>query len=560
MTDRRLLLRLAAYARPHWKAAAISVMAMLLTAGLEPALPALMKPLIDESLIARDAESLWQIPVLIALVFAARGLADYLSNVSSQTLAQRTVTDLRATVFAHQMALSIPRHQAEPPGRMLSRITFDTGLVASAVATAWLIVIRDTLMLIGLLGYMFYIAWELTLLMLVIAPVLAGIIQLTSRKLRGASTNVQGLVGRFSGLIQESFQGLSEIKIFGAYSAQKKRFDEVNADLCNEQLRAIRIQALNVPMVQVLAASAVAGVIYIASRMSQADALSPGTFVSFVTAMSLVFEPVRRLTNVNATLQQCLAACDSIFALLDEPAELRTNTPSAPRTELPPTPQSPMRFRGDIVFDRVGYTYAGQPRPALQGFDLHVAAGETVALVGPSGSGKSTALFLLAGFDRPQEGSIRIDGCPMEDIPLESLRGNLALVSQRVMLFDLSVRENLTLGRPHTEAEVWRALRAAHAESFVRALPEGLETRLGALGDRLSGGQRQRLAIARAFLKDAPILLLDEATSALDAESEKAVLEGLAELMKGRTVLLVSHAPERLLGIDRVIDFAECRA
>lgn len=546
MTDRRLLLRLGQFARPYWKAAALSVLAMLSTAALEPALPALMKPLIDESLIARDATSLWQVPVLIALVFAARGVADYLSNVASQTLAQRTVADLRSSLFAHQMALSLPRHQAEPPGRMLSRITFDTGLVAQSVASAWLIIIRDSLMLVGLLGYMFFIAWELTLLVLGIAPVLAIIIQVTSRKLRGASSNVQGWVGRVNGLVQESLLGLSEIKIFGAHRAQQSRFDEANTSLRKEQLRAIRIQALNVPMVQVLAASAVAGVIYIASLMSQSDALSPGTFVSFVTAMSLVFEPVRRLTNVNATLQQCLAACESIFGLLDE-------KPEATEAAHVPVP----RLRGELSFEAVAYTYANQERPAIENFHLRVGVGETVALVGPSGSGKSTALFLLAGFDRPQAGRILIDGQPIEGIPLPVLRENLALVSQRVMLFDLSVRENLALGRACSDEAIWRALKAAHAEDFVRALPQGLETRLGALGDRLSGGQRQRLAIARAFLKDAPILLLDEATSALDADSEKAVLQGLAELMKGRTALLVSHAPERLLGVDRVVMFGE---
>ena len=579
-SDARLYRRLLGYAKPYWRIALVSVLAMLVSAALEPALPALMQPLIDESLIAKDPASLWQVPLLIALVFVVKGLADYLANVAAQTVAHKTMADLRQRIFEHELALPLPRHQQEEGGRMLSRITYDVTMVSEAVSTAWIILIRDSLVLVGLLAFLFYTAWPLTLLVLGLAPVLAFAIRKINQRLRKSSERVQTFMGRLTGRVEGALQGLQEIKLFGAHRAQAQGFADVNADLRREQIRVSRVQSLNVPLVQVLAALSVALVIWVASSLSQQNLLSPGEFVAFITAMSMVFEPVRRLTNVNATLQKGLAAAEGLFGLLDERAEGLRAMPglASPGVEDPSSPypsstagsSTPGEARAllertpAITFDAVSYTYPLANAPALSEFSLQVASGETVALIGPSGSGKSTLLYLLAGFDTPASGEIRIQGTSIQSLSLNALRARLAVVGQRVVLFDQTVRQNIALGLPHAmqPEQEWTAeqrdaldaaVQAAHAQDFIRQLPQGLDTPLGAMGGRLSGGQRQRIAIARAFLKNAPILLLDEATSALDQESEQAVLKGLETLMQGRTVLLISHAPERLLRVDRTV-------
>jgi len=546
-SDWRLYLRLLRFARPYWKIALLSLLAILLSAALEPLFPALMQPLVDQSLIGRDEKSLWQIPLLIVVVFAGKGLADYVGTVASKTLAQKTISDLRLLVFSHQLDLPLRQHRHEASGRMLTRVTHDASMVGEAVSSVWLVLIRDTFVLIGLIAFLFYTAWKLALMVFVMAPILAVVIQKTNRLLRKSSHAIQGRVGSISALIQEALLGLQEIKIFGAHEQQQIRFDRANKALRHDQMRAIRIAALNVPLVQILAAICVASVIYFASILSVNDQLTPGEFVAFITAMSMVFEPIRRITNVNSVLQKGLAGAESIFSILDQDTERQSS--GSPRIRTLP-------LSGGITFEAVAYSHPHQEAHALKDFHLRVEEGESLVLVGPSGSGKSTLLYLLCGFDRPQSGRILIGGQPIESIELQALRANISLVAQRTQLFDLTVRENIALGRPDaTREEIVRAAEQAHAMGFIDQLPQGLETPLGALGDRLSGGQRQRIAIARAFLKDAPLLLLDEATSALDKDSEQAVLQGLQELMRGRTVIMVSHAPERLLHVDRTIEF-----
>ncbi len=518
----------------------------MVSAALEPVLPALMQPLIDKSLIQRHGASLWQVPVFIVIAFVLKGFADYVANVASQTVAQKTIADLRAMIFAHQLDLPMSRHRAEEGGRMLSRITYDTSMVGEAVSTAWLTIIRDTLVLIGLLGFLFYTAWQLTLLVLLMAPALALAIRRINGRLRQSSQRVQGWMGRVTGLVEEALLGLQEIKIFGAHGAQAERFQEVNQALRREQMRVVRVQAINVPLVQVLAACSVAMVIYVASSLSRQNLLSPGEFVAFITAMSMVFEPIRRLTNVNATLQRGLAAAESIFLLLDDRGEGASShkTRSQVRSEQPP----------EIEFERVSYRYPGAEDWVLRDFSLKIASGENVALVGASGSGKSSLLHLICGFDRPTEGRVLINSRDTAEMPISDLRAQIALVSQQTMLFDLTVRQNLRLAKPEApEEELLGALRAANALDFVTALPNGLDTPLGSLGNSLSGGQRQRLSIARAFLKNAPILLLDEATSSLDRVSEAEVMQGLSRLIQGKTAITVSHSPERLSAAIRVI-------
>ncbi len=558
--DFYLYLRLLGYIRPYWKIVVLSILGMLVSAALEPVLPALMQPLIDKSLIQQNETSLWQVPALIVMTFTLKGVADYVANVASQTAAQKTIADLRSAIFSHQMDLPMARHRAEEGGRMLSRITYDTSMVGDAVSTAWLTIIRDSLVLIGLVSFMFYTAWQLALMVLLIAPILAFAVRRINGRLRQSSERVQGWMGRITGFVEEALLGLKEIKIFGAHKGQSDRFDQINQSLRREQMRVIRVQAINVPFVQVLAACSVALVVYVASALSREDLLSPGEFVAFITAMSMVFEPVRRLTNVSATLQRGLAAAESIFLLLDERGELEEDFDSRSIERSVPSAISNLRWMGlrsapKIEFRDVSYRYPETREWVIQDFSLTIEAGEAVAIVGPSGSGKSSLLGLLCGFDRPTQGQLLIDGVPSEEMSLHHIRSQMALVSQQVLLFDLTVAENLRLGKPSaSEDDLVSALRAANALEFTLALPNGLDTRLGVLGNSLSGGQRQRLSIARAFLKNVPILLLDEATSALDRESETAVLEGLKNLMDNRTTIFVSHSPERLLNINRVVE------
>lgn len=548
--DLRLYLRLLSYARPYWRTVVVSVVSVVIAAAMEPLMPALMKPLIDESLIAKDPTSLWMVPIFLVLVVVLRGLADYVVTVSSQSLAQRTVEDLRAAVFAKQLDLPLSRHDQEQGGRMLTRITYDTQMVADAVSNAWLVFVRDTLVILGLVGFLFYTAWELALFVFVSLPILTVAIQRIGRRLRRSNTRVQESVGRLSGLIQEALMGLKEIKIFGAQGSQRNRFAGLNLGLRKEQMKVVRTSALAGPLVSLLTALTVAVVIYLASFMTAQGSLTPGEFVAFITALAMVFGPMRRLAQVNAVLQKGLAAADAIFGLLDEPVESRSASPSDAEARA----RQHERLVGEVEFRGVSFRYPHQETQALEHLSFHIAPREVIALVGPSGSGKSTVLYLLAGFAQPQAGEILIDGRSISEIDVYRLRQNIALVGQRVMLFDDTIRQNILLGRPEaSEQEVIAAARAAHAWPFIEALPQGLDTPLGSLGDRLSGGQRQRIAIARAFLKDAPILLLDEATSALDKESEQAVLQGLNELMAGRTVLMVSHAPERLTGVHRLV-------
>jgi ATP-binding cassette, subfamily B, bacterial MsbA len=555
--DFKLYLRLLGYIRPYWRVVAISILAMVVSAALEPVLPALMQPLIDKSLIQRHGASLWQVPVFIVLAFVVKGVADYVANVASQTVAQKTIADLRALIFSHQLDLPIARHRAEEGGRMLSRITYDTSMVGEAVSTAWLTIIRDTLVLIGLLGFLFYTAWQLTLLVLLIAPVLAFAIRRINGRLRQSSKRVQSWMGRVTGLVEEALLGLQEIKIFGAHGSQADRFDQVNQGLRREQMRVVRVQAINVPLVQVLAACSVALVIYVASSLSRQDLLTPGEFVAFITAMSMVFEPVRRLTNVNATLQRGLAAAESIFVLLDERGEGgASGFRSGDKVGRLPQAHGGRQLPPGIEFNSVFYRYPGSNDWSVKDFSLYVPPGQSAALVGPSGSGKSSLLYLLCGFDSPQKGKILINQISVDQIPLQELRAQIALVSQQTLLFDLTVADNLRLAKPDaTEVEIVKALKAADAYDFICAIPSGLDTPLGFLGNSLSGGQRQRLTIARAFLKNAPILLLDEATSALDRDSEALVLKGLRKLMVGKTTIIVSHSPERLFAIDKLVYF-----
>ena len=477
--DLALYLRLLRFARPYWRLVVVLLISVGIGAAMEPLMPALMKPLIDESLIAKDPTSLWMIPLLLVLVVLIRGAADYAMTFSSAYLAQRTVEDLRQALFAKQLDLSLARHAKEDGGRMLTRITYDTQMVLEAVSEVWLVLIRDTLVLIGLIGFLFYTAWELTIFVFLSMPVLVVAIRRIGKKLRSSSAEAQQRFGRLNGFLQEALLGLTEIKAFGAQRHQESMFHRVNERFRTEQMRVVRTSALAGPIVAGLTALTVAVVIYFASFMTAEGKLTPGEFVAFITALAMVFGPIRRLTATNIVLQRGLAAADSIFSLLDDSGE-SGETPDAHtlvhRHRAAVTPKAHRRLQGEIKFQDVSFRYPHQEAWALEEFNLSIQPREAVAVVGPSGSGKSTLIALLARFHKPSSGSILLDGEPIESYGLEELRSNLALVSQRVMLFDGTILENISLGKPQVDRDlVIEAAKSAHAWEFIEKLPRSLK-------------------------------------------------------------------------------------
>lgn len=528
------LRRLAGYAKPHWRYVLVLILALLVIAALEPAIAALMQPLIDKSLIARDATSLWRVPLLLAAVFVLKGLAEYVANTAGQTLAHKAVADIRQECFDRLIGLPIGRLHAHEPGRLMSKISYDVNALSETISSAWVSLVRDSLILLGLLGFLFYQSWQLALLVLLVAPLAAGLIRVVSRRLRLGHGQLQDGHGDMTSYLQESLLGVRELKVFQAEAATSRRFSEINRLLKGVQVRVSRLSNVNVPLVQIVAALAVSLVVFVGSQLAAEQALSPGGFLAFVVAVALLFEPVRRLTNVNAVLQRGLAAAASVFELLDEPVEWPVKeAPSAvPHAGYPV-----------LKISNLCFGYPGRSR-IIHDFSLALERGESLLLTGPSGVGKSTVLHLIAGFEAPLSGEILINGCAVDVAAPNAAREQVALVGQHTFLFNGTIEENILLGRPSASAdEVRHAAALAHVDQFSDLLPLGLKTPLGSLGHGLSGGQRQRIAVARAFLKDAPLLLLDEPTSALDAASRSVVEQAIARLMSDRATIFVTHLP-----------------
>lgn len=547
---RRLLTTL----MPYWRVVGLALLAMATIAALEPLLPALMQPLVDDSLIAKNKDAMLWVPLAILGVFVAKGLAEYAASVLSQWVAQRAIADLRQTMFARLLRLPLERQQTLGSAQLLSRVTFDVTQAASALSHVWIILIRDTLIIIGLTGFLLYTSWQLTLFILAIAPVAAFIIHKASGLMRTSSTQVQHSMGRVTHILDEALGGRREISIYAGQRHEQQRFDQAVETLRQQQMAIVRVASANVPLVQVLAAVAVAAVLFVATQLSAQELLSPGALVAFITAMSMLFEPIRRLTAINENLQKGLAAAQSIFSLLDE-----TTEPDNGQQPLPP-------ISGNLELRQLSFTYPDCDAPALHPLSLQLPAGQTLALVGASGSGKSTLVSLLCRFSHPTQGQILADGQDITLVPLADWRAQLALVSQQIILFDDTIAANIAYGDTPSPADaghwarVEAAARAAHAWEFIEQLPEGLHTRVGEGGARLSGGQRQRLALARAFYKDAPILILDEATSALDAESEQLIAQALRDLQGKKTLILIAHRLTSVQHADTILVLDHGRA
>lgn len=541
--------RLLGYAIPYWKRFAVAVAAMILFALTDTGFAALMKPMLDGSFVDRDAEIIRLVPLALFGLFLFRGMTGFTSRYGLMWIGRRVIQLLRTDLFQRMLYLPSAYYDTSPGGRLLSRLTFDVEQVAEASTNALTILIRDSLTMLFLLLYMLWVSPWLTLMFLLVAPSIALLMRYASRRFRKLSRSIQDSMGELTHFVEESLTGHEVIKAFDAQPEQFRRFDAVNRNNRRLYMRMAVIDSLGTPLVQLVAATILAIVVFLATRKSMLDQVSVGGFMSFIAATLLLMQPMRRLTNVNASIQRGIAAAQSIFSLLDEPCEPDTGSRSLDRA------------RGDIGFEAVTFTYPRQLAPALDGIDLTVQAGHKVALVGRSGSGKTTLARLLMRFYDPEAGAIRLDGIDIRDYRLEDLRRQFALVSQDVVLFNSTVAENIAFGcdeRASREA-VEAAAEAAHALSFIRALPQGMETRIGNRGVLLSGGQRQRLAIARAILKDAPILLLDEATSALDTESERHIQAALETLLANRTALIIAHRLSTIKHADLICVMQEGR-
>ncbi|KUJ71919.1 lipid A export permease/ATP-binding protein MsbA [Thiomicrospira sp. WB1] len=539
---RHLYRRLLGYIAPYKWMIALTLFTLVVIAAMEPATAAILKDLVDDSLIKKDPDSFVILPILLAGVFIVKGVAEYFSKVASQWIAQKAILSIRDEMFRKLQFLPMATFQQFSTGEWMSKITYDVAQTGRALSEAWIVLIRDTLIVIALFGYMLYISWELTLLMMLIGPVVAYIIDRASKLMRHSSTEMQHNMGRMTHQLEEGLVGHRDIKLYHAEFYEQSRFHQTAQDLMHHTMNVTKVSALNVPLVQVLAAVALSIVVYIAMKMSADGAFTPGELLSYITAMALTFEPIRRLTNINITIQKGMAAAQSIFELLD-------------REEEPDRGQGMLEtVQGTLRFDDVTFYYPQADTPTFEHFNLTIPARKTTALVGESGSGKSTLVSLIARFYQPQNGRILLDQHPIDALSLHALREQLAFVSQQVVLFNDTVRANIAYGQNSIDEDaIIHAAQQAQAWDFIQQLPQGLDTPIGDNGARLSGGQRQRLAIARAFLKDAPILILDEATSALDNQSERSIQEAMQSLTQNRTVIVIAHRLSTIEQADQIV-------
>ena len=543
MNSRELYLRLLQNVPPHWRTFALSVVSMVALAATEPLFPALMKPLLDNGFVNRNIEMTWLVPVALIGLFLLRGLLTYAGSYAIAWVGNKLVMDLRDQMFRKIIALPIPYYDNSSTGSLISKVVYDVGQVTAAATSAITVLIRDSLTIVGLLGWMLYLNWKLTLVSLVIAPIVALIVKAFSGRLRAMSWEAQRSMGNITQVLEETIGCNKVVKVFGGQEYEAKRFFEANNQVRRYNMKQTIAAAASVPLVQFFAAVALAIIIYIAIDQSSSDQTTVGGFVSFITAMLMLLTPLKRLTGVNESMQRGLAAAESVFELIDQESEPDSGTEPLPRAS------------GRIEFCGLGLAYRPEEAPALDGISLAIEPGETVALVGPSGGGKTSLVNLIPRFYHPTSGQLLIDGHDVEHIRLSDLRANIAMVSQDVALFNDTVAANIAYGamRDASEAEIVAAAEAAHAMEFILRMPQGLQTLIGENGVRLSGGQRQRLAIARAILKNAPILILDEATSALDTESERHVQAALETLMQGRTTIVIAHRLSTIEKADRIV-------
>ncbi len=528
--------------RPHFKLLAFSVVCMGIVAAATATNAWLMQPMLDKVFLERDQSMLWIIPLIILAVAIAKGLATYGQSVTMSHIGQRIISTVQVKMYAHLMSADISYFTANSTGKIISRINNDANLLRSAVSDALTGMARDSLTVIFLVAVMFQRDWILAIIAFFVFPLAVFPIARLGQRIRKISANTQEEMGQLTTLLDETFRGARHVRAYGMEQYEISRAGAAIEGIFELVQKAARVRSAFHPIMETLGGIAIAAVILYGGSQVMEGSTTPGTFFSFITALLLAYEPMKRLATLNANLQNGLAAADRIFQLIDQDSEVK-DAPNA---------RNLGRARGEIELKGVYFGYEPE-KTALSDVSLRIKSGETVALVGPSGAGKSTILNLIPRFYDCQKGKILIDGIDIRDLSLAGLRENIALVTQEIALFDDTIRANIAYGRVGaTDEQIISAAKAADAHDFISALSAGYETHVGGRGLKLSGGQQQRIAIARAMLKDAPILLLDEATSALDTHSERLVQKAVDNLTQNRTTIVIAHRLSTVTNADRI--------
>jgi subfamily B ATP-binding cassette protein MsbA len=551
MTPGKIYKRLLGYAWHYWPIFLLAVFGMAIVAGTEAGFAWLMKPMLDGSFVEKDPVIIKWVPFALLFIVLVRGLAGFVSSYGMAYVGRNIIRDMRRQMFSQLMHLPTAYYDKNSSARLTSKIIYDVGMVAQAATSAITIVIRDTFTIFGLMFMMFYTSWKLALVFMILAPVITLLVVSVSKRFRRISKRIQASMGNVTQKSQEITEGHRFIKMFGGIECEEKHFSKINEDNRRQSMKLETTRAVSVQISQLLGACGLAVILYFATSEEMLKVLTVGTFMQFLTASMLLLAPMKRLTMVQATVQQGIAAAQSVFELLDEDQERNTGTKEIKRA------------KGKVEFKNVTFSYdsdkdkeKGQSKGnVLRNISFTAEAGETVALVGRSGSGKSTLASLLPRFYDVTEGEILLDGVSVQDLTMENLREQIALVSQDITLFNDTITRNIAYGSlaEMSEGDIVRAAEAAHALEFISDLPEGFNTVIGDKGVLLSGGQRQRIAIARALLKNAPLLILDEATSALDTESERNIQEALGSLMENCTTLVIAHRLSTVEDADKIL-------
>lgn len=529
---------------PYWKVVVVAVLLVSVAAATQPTLAIIMQPLLDDGFSGQKPSYMWSIPLAVIGLMLVRGLCSFASTYLLAWVANNMLLGLRKEMFDRLLSLSDEHFKRGDSGRLLNRFTIDSGVVTGIATEVITVLVREILVVVALLAVLLYMSWQLTLIVLVMLPVSAFIARLFIKRLRRINRDTISMNAELTRVVRESIEGQRVIKLFDGYQREGNRFQYVSGRLRRFAMRAASADAAMSPLSQFFVGISVAAVIAVALYQANTQSLTVGSFAAFMAALGQIFDPIKRLTNIAGTMQRMLIAAESVFTLIDSEPENDTGKIVLNQQAL-----------GQIEFKNISHRFPDARNDTLSGVSFVAQPGQTIALVGRSGSGKTTLVNMLPRFVYPTVGQICIDGTDIKELDLRSLRSQLSLVSQDVVLFEGSIADNVGYGALHdaSPAEINDALKAANLYDFVQTLPNGINAQVGENASQMSGGQRQRLAIARALIKNAPILILDEATSALDTESERQVQDSLERLMKGRTTLVIAHRLSTVLKADRIL-------